>query len=206
MKTVKMTLLATALVASFSVSQTAQAEVSGNVALTSNYIWRGVTQNMEDPAIQGGFDLETKSGFYAGVWGSSVDFGGDESTEIDVYAGYGLELGGVGLDFGAIAYTYHGGDAASGDFEEVYAGVSFAGLGLTYSIGLDDADDNIELSYGYDFKNVSIGAVYGDYDAYSYYSASVSTEFSGVDFDLTVADTDEDDSDTQVAFTVSKSL
>ncbi len=206
MKTVKMTLLATALVASFATIQTAQAEVSGNVALTSNYIWRGITQNMEDPAIQGGFDLETKSGFYAGVWGSSVDFGGDESTEIDVYAGYGLELGGVGLDFGAIAYTYHGGDSASGDFEEIYAGVSFAGFGLTYSVGLDDADDNIELSYGYDFENVSIGAVYGDYDSYSYYSASVSTELSGIGFDLTVADTDEDDSDTQVAFTISKSL
>jgi len=206
MNTMKTTAVAAALLASLAGIQTAAAEVSGNVALTSNYIWRGVTQNMEDPAIQGGFDYESESGFSAGVWGSSVDFGGDESTEIDLYGGYGIEVGGVGLDFGFIAYKYFGGDAASGDFEELYAGASYAGFGLTYYAGLDDADDNIELSYGVDFTGVSLALTYGDYDSYSYYSAGISGEVIGLGWDITVADTDEDDSDTQVALTLSKSL
>ena len=205
MKTLKLTLVTTALIASFSATQSALAAVSGNVALTSNYIWRGVTQNMEDPAIQGGFDYES-SGFYAGAWASSVDFGGDESTELDLYGGYAFELDDIGLDLGAIAYTYHGGDNASGDFEEIYLGASFAGFGLTYYLGLSDADDNVELSYGYDFSGASLSLVYGDYDSYSYYSAGISGEIAGLGWDITVADTDVDNSDTQVALTLSRSL
>ena len=48
--------------------------VSGNVALTSDYKFRGISQSDEDIAIQGGFDFEHESGFYLGTWGSSVDF------------------------------------------------------------------------------------------------------------------------------------
>ena len=94
MKFVKKLSIATAFLAILPVSQPVFAEspISANVALTSNYIFRGQTQNNEDPALQGGFDFEHGSGFYAGVWGSNVDFGGDESTELDFYGGWGLSL------------------------------------------------------------------------------------------------------------------
>lgn len=211
MKTLKMTAVATALVASFAASESVLASVSGNVALTTNYIWRGATQNAEDPSIQGGFDYESESGFYAGVWGASVDFGGDESTEIDLYAGYGFTVGGVDLDAGIIAYTYHGGEAAAGDFEEVYLGASYAGFGLTYYAGLDDWLDTIELSYGFDLGPVSVGLTYGDVsdDAWDYYSISISGEAAGLGWDVTFADADSDivtGLDSQVALTLSKSL
>jgi len=42
----------------------AQAEITANVALTTDYVWRGVSQNQEDPALQGGFDYAHDSGFY----------------------------------------------------------------------------------------------------------------------------------------------
>lgn len=210
MKTLKIVLISAALTTSVSVTQQVFAKdpVSANVALTTNYIFRGVTQNNEDPALQGGFDYEHTSGFYAGVWGSNVDFGGDESTEIDFYAGYGFELGSVALDFGVISYKFFGGDAASdSDIEEIYAGISYAGFGLTYSAGLDDAEDNIELSYDVDFSGFTLGLAYGDYENVSdeYYSASLSKEAFGLGFDLTVADADATD-DTQIAFTISKSF
>lgn len=32
-----------------------QAQVSGNAALTSDYVWRGSSQTREDPAIQASF-------------------------------------------------------------------------------------------------------------------------------------------------------
>ncbi|MGA1561914.1 MAG: TorF family putative porin, partial [Gammaproteobacteria bacterium] len=48
-------------------------DLSGNMALTSNYIWRGVSQSDDDPAIQGGLDLAHESGVYAGVWASNVE-------------------------------------------------------------------------------------------------------------------------------------
>ena len=70
--------------------------VSGNIALTSDYIWRGWTQSAGGPAVSGGFDLSTDSGFYIGTWGSSVQFG-DAATsdltelELDVYLGYSTD-------------------------------------------------------------------------------------------------------------------
>jgi len=192
----------------------AQAQIEGNVALQSDYVWRGVSQNSEDPSIQGGFDYGHDSGFYAGVWGASVDFGGDESTEIDLYAGWGTEFeSGFGIDVGIIEYTYHGGPSASGDFTEYYAGISYAGFGVTYYAG-DEFDDNIEVSFGHDFEaGISLGATYGDYDSYSYYTVGISGEVGGIGLDLSYWDTDIDEiddplglTDGRVVFTISKSL
>ena len=70
--------------------------VSGNMSLTSDYIWRGMTQNDGEVAIQGGFDLETDSGFYLGTWAGSANFGGGESLELDYYGGYAGYIGDIG--------------------------------------------------------------------------------------------------------------
>lgn len=51
-------------------------DVSMNVALTSDYIFRGISQTQGDPAIQGGLDVAHESGLYIGTWASNVDFGG----------------------------------------------------------------------------------------------------------------------------------
>ena len=187
-----------------------RAKISANVAIQSDYVWRGISQNAEDPSIQGGFDYANDSGFYAGIWGASVDFAGPESTEFDVYAGWstGFESG-LGLDLGLIEYTYHGQDGASdSNFTEYSIGLSYAGLGVTYSVG-DEFDDNIEFSYSHDFEGVSIGATYGDYDSYSYYQFGVSGELKGFDLDLSYWDTDVDDiqkADGRIVLSISKEL
>ncbi|MBT6088025.1 MAG: hypothetical protein HOH20_00460, partial [Rhodospirillaceae bacterium] len=79
---------------------------SGNVTLTSDYVFRGFTQANEDPAIQGGLDWESGTGLYLGTWGSNVNFGdGDEaSVELDVYGGYAGEGDGFTYDVGFIYY------------------------------------------------------------------------------------------------------
>ena len=41
----------------------ADVSLSGNIAITTDYIWRGMTQNAGDPSVSGGFDLEDDSGF-----------------------------------------------------------------------------------------------------------------------------------------------
>lgn len=41
----------------------AAAEISGHVALATDYMLRGISQTSELPAIQGGFDYEHESGF-----------------------------------------------------------------------------------------------------------------------------------------------
>lgn len=90
-------------------------ELSANVALTTDYVFRGYSQSDESPAIQGGFDAECGR-FYAGVWGSSLDFGGITALsgetvdvadiELDFYLGLKHTLGRVEFDLGAIYYHY----------------------------------------------------------------------------------------------------
>ena len=207
-KAISASMLAAAMIA-----PTAQAEISANVALTTDYVWRGISQNQEDPALQGGFDFSHESGFYAGVWAANVNFGG-ASTELDVYGGWAKEFeSGFGVDVGIIEYTYHGSEIADdNNFTEAYVGVSYAGFGLTYYAG-DEFDDNIEISYGYDFEGpgLSIGATYGDYDSYSYYQLGLSGSFGGksdIGWDVSYWDTtDIDDleiADGRVVLTISK--
>ena len=84
-------------------SAQAEVEISGNVALTSDYKFRGISQSNEDIAIQGGFDVAFENGIYIGTWGSTVDF--DFSSADGGYNG-SLELakkliGVVGAPLGA---------------------------------------------------------------------------------------------------------
>lgn len=205
--------IAVALASSTLGMMDSKAEVTANVALTSDYVWRGVSQNQEDPALQGGFDYTHESGFYAGVWGSNVNFG-NASTEIDLYLGWATEFdNGLGLDVGLIEYTYHGSSTAdANNFTEAYIGVSHSGFSATYSFG-DEFDDHWELGYEHSFEQVSVNVSYGDYDSYSYYKVGVSGEVAGLGLALDFWNTDND-GDTlfgqnggdRVAFTVSKSF
>lgn len=88
--------------------------VTTNIGFVSDYYTRGVSQSWHKPAVQGGVDLAHTSGFYAGIWGSSVSPNTfpDASTEIDVYAGYNGSIPaveGLGYTVGAIGYIYPGG-------------------------------------------------------------------------------------------------
>lgn len=106
----KKTLLvaAVALSALFAGAANAQdLEGSVNVAVTSDYIWRGVTQSGGDAAVQGGIDLK-KGMLYGGAWASYVDFGTNDSTELDLYAGLTPTAGDYSFDFGVITYLYNG--------------------------------------------------------------------------------------------------
>ncbi len=204
--------LAVAILAAGFALASAKGQVSGNVAIQSDYVWRGYSQNSADPSIQGGFDFEDESGFYIGLWGASVDFGGPETTEGDIYLGFANEIqeSGFEYDVGIIEYTYHGGSGADdSNFTEYYIGGSYAGFGLTYAFG-DEFGDNVEASYSYDFEHVTLSAAYGDYeDAWAYWTFGVSGEIEGIGWDISFWDTDLDGdplADSRVVFTISKSL
>lgn len=114
-------------------------EISANVALASDYRFRGISQTNRDPAIQGGFDYAHDSGIYLGTWASNVSFtsGG---TEIDVYGGWGTDLSeNVALDLGVLYYAYPSdkftSEDARADYVEFYGSLGFYGatVGLNYS-------------------------------------------------------------------------
>lgn len=112
-----------AAAALLAVAGAANAEMSVDAAFVSDYDWRGITQSGHDGAFQLSGTYSFDSGFYAGLWGSTL--GNANQSEIDVFAGYAGEFGnsGVGFDVGANYYTYTDEDDAN--FVELYAGVNY---------------------------------------------------------------------------------
>lgn len=128
----------------------AAATVSGTAAVTSDYVFRGVSQTNRDPAVQAGFEW-VEAGFYAGTWGSSVSWLSDlsadaakisSSLELDAYAGYrGAINGAVSFDIGAIYYAYPGHFPAGfndADTAELYGAITFNLFTAKYSYALTD--------------------------------------------------------------------
>ena len=119
--------------------------LSFNLGLTSNYLFRGISQTHGRPAIQGGIDYAHASGFYVGAWASSIswvkDFLGKGSLEIDVYGGYKNSFAGGdwNYDVGYITYNYpgKGGEIltvlANPNTQELYAAIGYKWLTAKYS-------------------------------------------------------------------------
>ncbi|WP_309644492.1 TorF family putative porin [Phenylobacterium sp.] len=104
--------------------------VSFNLGVASDYVFRGVSQTDESLQVFGGGDL-TAGQFYAGVWGSNVDFHDSTDAEIDVYAGFKPTLGPVTLDLGVIYYGYVNAPSGAddGNWEAKLAGSMPLGAG-----------------------------------------------------------------------------
>ena len=103
--------------------------ISGNVALTTDYRFRGISFSGGDPAVQGGIDIGHESGFYVGTWASSLDVGPSYGElELDLYAGYAKEFdNGVTVDAGLLYYVYPTEDTgANVNYFEPYASAGFA--------------------------------------------------------------------------------
>jgi len=101
---------------------------TGNAGLFSDYRFRGFTQTGYKPAFQGGFDFSHKSGLYVGNWNSNVeqDLYTGASLEMDLYGGYKMDVGPVGLDFGGLYYYYPNSGKLGTKIKngELYAGAS----------------------------------------------------------------------------------
>jgi uncharacterized protein (TIGR02001 family) len=108
--------------------------VAGNVGLTTDFVFRGISQSNEEAALQGGVDL-TCGRFYLGVWGSSFEGLGSEggSTWLNVYGGMKYTTGPVTWDIGVIYYTFPGTDNIAGDLDNVE--LKLAGSGEVWKGG-----------------------------------------------------------------------
>ena len=115
------------------------------LGLTSDYVHRGLTQSSGQPAVQAGASLRIPQGFYAGVWGSTIDtralgpdFGDGDGYEIDLLLGLARPLSadwGYHLNLGR--YTYADNQSILDyDHAELAAGLTWrerVRLNLAYS-------------------------------------------------------------------------
>ena len=139
MKDVDRGILAVAL--GWAIAQGAQAELSMNVGVTSNSVWRGVTQTSDGPAIQGGIDYRHESGLYVGTWASNVEYYDEKGAELDLYAGFAGAVADLSWKAGVTAYTYPDSDrpdhVTANNFTElgVSATYGWVTLGAALTLG-----------------------------------------------------------------------
>ncbi|GAB1232654.1 TorF family putative porin [Ferrigenium sp. UT4] len=203
----KKKLLVAALVAAFAAPAMAEeaSPFSANVSITSDYLYRGISQTGRGPAIQGGFDYAHPSGLYAGVWGSSISWLQDAgiathaSTELDTYAGYKGAVGDIAYDAGFLRYNYPGDYAGNtkANTNELYGAVSYSIITakLSYSLGdtfgVNDAAGTVyyelNASYALEELGLSLGAHLGRQDYKGSNAGAGATNLSYTDYKLSAS-------------------
>jgi uncharacterized protein (TIGR02001 family) len=127
---------------------------SYNVGVVTDYRFRGISQTRVRPALQGGVDFAHGSGFYVGLWASTVrilrDSGGTGRVELDIYGGYRGKAGeSLAYDVGVLRYQYpNAGTAVSPNTTELYGALTFGPATVKYSHSLNDKTFGISDSQG----------------------------------------------------------
>ena len=138
---------------------------SANLGFTSDYVWRGISQNAGHTAVQGGFDIANTNGLSAGVWASNVTntTTAAANLEVDLYANYGFKVAGIDASVGYIAYSYEG--SSADNFSEVNIAATVAGITGKVSKNITAGNDYYyELAYNYNVpavKDLVLGLHYG---------------------------------------------
>ena len=191
----------------------ADSPFSANVSLTTDYLYRGISQTGHKPAIQGGFDYANPSGFYAGVWGSSISWIGDAytatagaagatnaGTEIDTYLGFSNSFAtDFTYDVGFLRYNYPGtyGANTKADTNEVYGKIGYKWVSFKYSYSTGDTfgtasasgTDYLDLSVSYPIESsgITLGAHYGKQKYKGPNAGTGTTDLSYNDYNVSVA-------------------
>ncbi len=185
------------------------AEFSGYLTLTTDYVWRGVTQSDGDPAVQLGGEVIFNSGVYGGIWGSTVDInnGGNRQrdAEVSYYLGYGHDVTAQWtLGVRVVAYTYPGQTGPIDyNYEEYGLSVNYddrVWLEYAYSPdywGLQIESHNVELISEWPAgDHLVLGAAVGYFDftdflddSYAYWDVGVTWPINRFSIDLRYHDT-----------------
>jgi uncharacterized protein (TIGR02001 family) len=115
--------------------------LSATTVLTTDYMFRSISNTNQRPAAQAEFDLYYGI-FYAGIWGSNTAYG--DGIEIDYYAGITPKWGDVTFNFAALYYSYPGADSEIGYFE-AKAGASYTSGKWTFGINDYWSPDNFQV-------------------------------------------------------------
>ncbi len=182
----------------FSQSGPLKPQVFLNIAATSDYVFRGLSQSDEEPVLQGSLDLVLPGGVYAGVWGSGVDkpfgavynqVGGDEDFEYDLYFGWNKRLRNqLTLDGGLIRYGFSPDDDDIA-WTEAYASLAARGFKAKASINVEGNEifgEYLEASYRKNIRGIDLKLHAGHFyldeevrliDEYSDYSLGIAKTF-----------------------------
>ena len=187
---------AAAFVAALAVPSVALADLAFNVGGVTDYRYRGISQSRLKPAVQGGVDYDN-SGFYVGLWASSIKWIEDlnppssNKAEIDIYGGYKFELAkDLGLDVGVLGYQYPGHKLSTRpNTTEIYGALTYGPATLKYShsvtnlFGFADSKNSsyLDLSASFEVGPVTLAPHLG------YQKVAHNGNFSYTDYSLLVS-------------------
>ena len=150
---------------------------AANVGLFNQYIFRGLNQTNQDPAVQGGFDYTYNFGtnnFYAGTWNSNIAWLRDSaqysssSLESDWYTGFKGAIGSsdFSYDVGYLYYYYPGTviptTGEKGDTQELYGALGWKWFTLKYSQSVGTKTFAVRDSKGTYYLDLSAAVPIGD--------------------------------------------
>lgn len=173
--------------------------INAEATLMTDFRFRGVSRSGEDPALQGNAVVGHDSGFYVGAQATTLD-GLDTfrlrdpdlddlgDAQVELYAGYGRDIGGgFSVDGGLLYYAFPGGEGPRAHFEP-YVSASYllgpveATVGARHAWAQEGTGDEPmtylfgEVEAGVPFTpfKLSAGAGHQDWGVYgSYWNWSV---------------------------------
>ena len=176
--------IAPALVAALLIPLAATAQetsVTANAGWSSHYSYRGVPQKTSSTSA--GLDVEGSSGLSIGVWAADVGDG----NEVDLFGGYGVDIGELSLGVGGTGYFY------TGDFDDTYLEANFGAgikaLSVEFSIGQYDTEPE-SVNYWFLAATLEQDGFYGTVgtfgDGFDGEYLEAGYGFSAADLDLTI--------------------
>ncbi len=171
---------ATNALAQESEEQSSKSPFQTTITFVSDYRFRGISQTLNNPALQLATTYSTNSGVYLGIFGSNVDFGSEvgANVEVDLYAGWAGELAdGLTGDVQVIYYGYPG-DKIPSAYTELVGKLSYSGFtglvgysndvfntnetGVYYNLGYDLLiADEFKLAASIGYYNLNDPASFG---------------------------------------------
>jgi uncharacterized protein (TIGR02001 family) len=141
---------------------------TGSATITTDYMFRSITNSNQEPAVQPEFDL-TYGMFWAYIWGSNTQFG--ENIEIDYGAGISPKWKNITFTIGGLEYTYPG--ASDIDYFELKTGATWASG--AWSLGVNNywSPDNFQVFGNSDAIDVTVGYAFSK-KLFNFFSPSIS--------------------------------
>lgn len=144
----------------------AAAEITGELFVTTNYVWRGLSLSEDAPSVIGGLAYRSRdgSGIHASAHIAGVQLDDRHEQQLVARLGYRIPVADWRLDLGGVYYEFLRGDhydpstnrlqpdtANEQDFAEAYVGIGKANAEFRYSYS-DDYFGSGELSRYYEFN------------------------------------------------------
>lgn len=157
-------LLAVAVAGAPALAQESPASsLAASLTLSTDRIWRGLSQTTGDPALAGEVKWNHRAGPFVGLWASNYE--SDTSRDAGVaslpFVGFNRDFGHVNLDTGYL-YRHYSGNGRRRDFSELTVSAAYRFSRLTARVGFFHSGNHYlggDSNYSYLDTRIPLGTL-----------------------------------------------